>query len=184
MVMKWIEWIKVQTAKRILIAYASRCGPTGDIAETIGQTLCRSQAATEVRLIENVDDPGPYDAVILGSAIRAGTWLHVATGFVKNHQDTLRRMPVAYFVACTAMRDNTPEIRRKALAYLDPLFQSVPEVKPIDTGLFAGAVDYKKLSFFQRTVLKAKEIPEGDFCNFKEIRAWALKLHPAISDAP
>ena len=46
--------VKKQTNHRVLVAYASRCGSTGEIAEKIGQVLCENGASADVRLIENI----------------------------------------------------------------------------------------------------------------------------------
>ncbi len=167
---------------RLLIAYGSRCGSTGGVAETIGQVLSVAGAAVDVRLVKNVDDLSPYQSVIVGSAIRMGKWLPEAVEFLKAHQDTLSRVPVAYFTVCLTMKDDTAENRRKALGYLDPVRKQFPQVKPADIGLFAGAVDYKKLSFAYSLILKVKGAPEGDFRNWEAIRTWATGIRPALDD--
>ena len=169
-----------KSPRKILICYASRCGSTGEVAEAIGQTMCGKGVSTEVRLIENVNTLSPYQAVIIGSAIRVGKWLPEAVDFVKKYQDTLSRMPVAYFLVCMTMRDDTIENRSKASAFLGPLYNLAPQVKPVDSGLFAGATDFKKLSFVNRSILKAKGIPEGDFRNWEAIRTWAVNVRPAL----
>ena len=61
--------------RRALVAYASRFGSTGSVAKAIGDVLCGMGASVEVRLVENVKDLSPYQAVIVGSAIRRGNWL-------------------------------------------------------------------------------------------------------------
>jgi menaquinone-dependent protoporphyrinogen oxidase len=165
---------------RLLIAYGSRCGSTGGVAEAIGQVLSMAGAAMDVRLVKDVNDLSPYQGVIVGSAIRMGKWLPEVVEFVKTHQDTLSRVPVAYFAVCLAMKDDTVENRHKALGYLDPVRKQFPQVKPADIGLFAGAVDYKKLSFAYSLILKVKGAPEGDFRNWEAIRTWAASIHPAL----
>ena len=165
---------------RLLIAYGSRCGSTGGVAETIGQVLSVAGAAVDVRLVKNVHDLSPYQSVIVGSAIRMGKWLPEAVEFLKTHQDKLSRVPVAYFAVCLTMKDDTAENRRKALGYLDPVRKEFPQVKPADTGLFAGAVDYRKLSFAYSLILKVKGAPEGDFRNWEAIRTWAAGVRPAL----
>jgi menaquinone-dependent protoporphyrinogen oxidase len=165
---------------KLLIAYGSRCGSTGGVAEAIGQVLCEAGVAVDVRLVKNGNDLSPYQAVIVGSAIRMGKWLPEVVEFVKTHQDTLSRVPVAYFTVCLTMKDDTVENRRKALAYLDPVRKQFPQVKPVDIGLFAGAVDYRKLSFAYSLILKVMGAPEGDFRNWEAIRTWGAGRRPAL----
>jgi menaquinone-dependent protoporphyrinogen oxidase len=137
-------------------------------------------AAVDVRLVKDTNDLSPYQGVIVGSAIRMGKWLPEAVEFVKTYQDSLSRLPVAYFAVCLTMKDDTVENRRKALGYLDPIRKQFPKVKPADIGLFAGAVDYKKLSFASSLILKVKGAPEGDFRNWEAIRIWAAGVCPAL----
>ena len=165
---------------RLLIAYGSRCGSTGGVAEAIGQVLSMAGAAVDVRLVKDVTDLSPYKGVIVGSAIRMGKWLPEAVEFIKTQQDTLSRVPVAYFAVCLTMKDDTVENRRKALSYLEPLRKQFPQVKPADIGLFAGALDYSKLSFAYSLILKVKGAPEGDFRNWEVIRTWAAGVRPAL----
>ena len=165
---------------RLLIAYGSRCGSTGGVAEAIGQVLSMAGAAVDVRLVKDVNDLRPYQGVIVGSAIRMGKWLPEAVEFVKTQQDTLSRVPVAYFAVCLTMKEDTVENRRKALGFLDPVHKQFPQVKPVDIGLFAGAVDYRKLSLAYSLILKVKGAPEGDFRNWEAIRTWAAGVRPAL----
>ena len=44
---------------RILIAYASKCGSTGEVAQAIGQVLCDAGATVNVRRVQDVKDLGP-----------------------------------------------------------------------------------------------------------------------------
>ncbi len=169
-----------EVADKVLIAYASRCGSTGGVAEAAGQTLRGVGASVDVRLIKDVNDLGPYRSVIVGSAIRAGRWLPEAVDFVKRHHDRLGRVPTAYFVVCLTMKDDTPENRSKVLAYLDPVRKEAPQMQPANTGLFAGAVDFSKLSFVYKSMLKAKGAPEGDFRNWAAVRTWAADVAPAL----
>ena len=169
--------------KRILIVYGSRCGSTEGVAEAIGQILSKAGAKVDVRPVKDVADLSPYQALVVGSAIRMGKWLPEAVAFVKTHQDKLSRLPVAYFAVCLTMKDDTMGNRRKASGFLDPVLKQFPQVKPVDIGLFAGAVDYKKLSFAYSLILKVKGAPEGDFRNWEVIQTWAADVHPALDGA-
>jgi menaquinone-dependent protoporphyrinogen oxidase len=157
--------------RRVLIAYASRCGSTGGVADAIGKELRGTGASIDVRLVGNVHDLSPYQSVIVGSAIRMGRWLPDAIDFVKKHQDALRQLRTAYFVVCLTMKDDTPENRSRVLVFLDPVHKETPQIQLVDIGLFAGAVDFSKLSFVYKSVLKAKGVVEGDFRNWTSIRS-------------
>ena len=166
--------------RRVLVAYASRCGSTGSVAAAIGDVLCGMGASVDVRLVENVKDLSPYQAVIVGSAIRRGNWLPEATAFVKSNQDTLSRLPMAYFVVCLAMKDDTLENRDKALAYLDPVRKDAPRIIPAGVGLFPGVLDFSKLSFVNQSILKAKGASEGDYRNLAAEKGWASNMGTAL----
>jgi menaquinone-dependent protoporphyrinogen oxidase len=162
---------------KILVAYASRAGSTGEVAETIGQMLCEAGAAVDVRLAKEVTDLSPYRAVVVGSGIRVGKWLPEAVEFVENHRETLNRIPIAYFLVCLTLKEDTEENRREVSAYLDPVCKIV---QPVDTGLFAGAMDYSKLPFILRLTMKAMKSPKGDFRDWEVIRAWADRVHDRL----
>jgi len=167
---------------QVLVAYASGCGSTGEVAETIGQTLCEAGAAVDVRLAKDVTDVSSYRAVIVGSAIRMGRWLPEAMQFVEGHRETLSRVPLACFLTCMtlAKEGDAEENRRTVAAYLDPVREMV---QPVDVGFFAGVMNYSKLSFVYRMMMKGMGTPEGDFRDWEGIRAWAADLRPALLGA-
>ena len=87
-------------------------------------------------------------------------------------------MPVAYFVVCLTMQDDTEENRRTVEAYLDPVCELV---EPVDKGLFAGALDLSKLGLPLRLAMKAAKASEGDFRDWEAIRAWARQAHGLLT---
>ncbi len=163
--------------EKILVAYASKCGSTGGVAEAIGQTLCTNGTAADVQLVKNVTDVSPYQAVIVGSAVRMGQWLPDAVKFVEKHREPLSRVPVAYFSVCMTLQDDTEENRREVAGYIDPVREIV---QPVTVGAFAGAMDYDQLSFILRSMLKAMKVPEGDYRDWNAIRAWATNVGPML----
>ncbi len=162
---------------KILVAYASKCGSTGGVAEVIGQALCDEGAAVDVRLATEVNDLSAYRAVILGSGIRMGRWLPEAVKFVETQQDALKQIPLAYFSVCMTMLDDTEENRREVDAYVDPVRQIV---QPVNVGSFAGALDYGQLSLPFQLVMKAMKVPEGDFRNWDSIHTWGTGVRPML----
>jgi menaquinone-dependent protoporphyrinogen oxidase len=162
---------------KILVAYASRAGSTGEVAEAIGQLLCDAGAAVDVRLAKDVTNVNDYQAVVVGGAAYTGQWMSEAVKFVETHRDALNRVPVAYFTVCLTLKEDTEENRRTVAAYLDPVREVV---QPVAEGLFVGRLDYSKLPFLYRMIAKAMGSSEGDFRDWEAIRAWADSIRPLL----
>jgi menaquinone-dependent protoporphyrinogen oxidase len=159
--------------KRVLVAYASKYGSTGGVADAIGKELCSGKVSADVTQIKNAGAIASYQGVVIGSAIYMGKWMSEAVDFVKKNKDTLRQVPVAYFLVCMTLSQPTEKKRAEAMSYMDPILKAVPEIKPVGVGVFAGALDYSKLSWLNQKILKSKGTPEGDYRDWNAIRAWA-----------
>ena len=162
---------------KILVAYESRFGSTGEVAGAIGKSLCHSGAQVDVRRVTGVKNPEDYSAMVIGSAIHSNEWMPGAVRFVEAHRRILCQRPVAYFLTCLTLARNTDKARDAARHFLDPVLESVPEVKPLDVGLFSGVLNYKPMNFIMRAVMKRKmkpyNISEGDYRDWDYIRAWS-----------
>lgn len=159
--------------KRILVAYASGSGSTAEVAEAIGDVLQSKDVPVDVRPAGEVDDLSGYSAVVLGSSIRLGRWLSPAVHFLETHRKALSELPVAYFTTCLTLAAETEEGRQKVLAYMEPVLEMAPEVKPVALGLFAGSLD-------PTMQLLVAGGPYGDFRNWDAIRAWAEEIRPVL----
>ena len=82
---------------RILVAYASKYGSTMEIARKVGDVLTTAGLKVDVGAAEKVTDLTPYDAVVLGSAVYAGTWRQEAVKFLEDYKASLTRIPVWLF---------------------------------------------------------------------------------------
>jgi menaquinone-dependent protoporphyrinogen oxidase len=158
---------------KILVTYATRCGSTEEIAQTIGRTLSAEGAEVEVRPVKEVRSLAGYRAVVVGSAIRMGRWLPEAAKFVEKQRETLRRLPTAYFLASIYLVEDTPEMKRTVLAYLDPVRKVL---EPASIGLFAGKVDLSKLSWLERKMAESTKSPVGDFRDWGAVQTWTEEL--------
>ncbi len=172
-------------ARRALVLYATRAGSTAEVADFIGRKLSEAGWSVDVEGVKKGRELRGYQAVVMGSAIRMGSVLPEIREFVQARRAELERLPVAYFVVCMAMQEDTPANRAEANGYLDPLRS---EVKPVEVGLFAGKVDYSKLGAGTKLMAKMADLPAGDFRDWKAIEAWAgalaARLGPAAPPGP
>ena len=168
--------------EKVLVAYASKCGSTAEVAAEIGRVLGAAGTPVDVRPLSSVGDLSGYRAVALGSAVRAGSWLPEASGFLKSHQSSLAKVPTAVFTVCMTLQDPTPANVEVVRGYVAKALAGAPEVNPVDVGLFAGVVDYKRLNFALGLILKYFiKSPEGDFRDWPAIRDWAEKMRPILA---
>jgi menaquinone-dependent protoporphyrinogen oxidase len=162
--------------RKVLVAYATRAGSTASVAERVAAVLNQSGFSAEAVNAKQAGDVGSYDAVVVGSAIRAGKLMPEVLKFIDRNKAALESKPLAAFIVCLAMKDGDEKGRATAGPYLDPLRQ---RVKPLSEGLFAGAYDPAKVNFVMRTVMdKMVKAPPGDFRKWDQVEAWAASLVP------
>lgn len=156
--------------QKVLIAYATRAGSTAEVANEIADVLTARGLAVDVIPVGKVKDLAAYRAVVLGSAIRAGKWQPEAVKFVARHKDVLGKMPAAYFTVCLTAKDTSDAACQKASSYLEPI-RAIHRAGL--EGFFAGRMDYGRLGFIARAIIKKMKIAEGDFLDHAAIKAWA-----------
>ncbi|MCA9907864.1 MAG: flavodoxin domain-containing protein, partial [Anaerolineae bacterium] len=165
-----------------LVTYASRTGSTAGVAEAIGKTLSESGALVDVLPMQNVKDLAPYDAVVLGSAIRAAAWLPEALDFVRTHRAALARRPVAIFAVCMTLAMKKGDYRDQVSQWLAPVRALIT---PVSEGLFAGILDISKVESFGerlkfRLSVMAGVWSEGDHRDWDAIRAWGKQVSKLV----
>ena len=100
-------------AKKVLVAYASKCGSTAQIAQEITRVLTERGSRVDLLRAADVQDLSGYQTVVLGSAIRMRKWLPEAKEFVTRFQPELAEKSTAFFTACLSMSEDTPKTVRK-----------------------------------------------------------------------
>jgi len=168
-------------SKKILVAYGTKSGSTGEVAEAIGKAVRAGGAMVDVYPAKDVTEVSSYDAVIVGSPILYGKWHSEAARFMERHQEVLSRIPVAFFITCLELTKTLEEKKRDMSiyvdpslgrppwtegkltffekghllsAFLDPMLKKVPKVKPFSVGVFRGKLDYSKLDFISLLIMK------------------------------
>ncbi|MDP2181854.1 MAG: flavodoxin domain-containing protein [Actinomycetota bacterium] len=155
---------------RVLVVYGTKTGCTAGIAEHIGQTLADVGVTVDVVAAGEKPDPSAYDAIVVGSGVRAGNWHGVVKAWVNTNADALKSRPTAFFTAGLTMAA-TPEKADEVRAYTDPIIAETG-VEPVDLGLFAGMNDLGKFSLPERLIMKAMKAPQGDFRDYDAIAEW------------
>ncbi len=165
--------------RKILVAYASRGGSTGGVAEAIGKALAEAGMQVDIRRMTEVNDLTPYSAVVAGSAVRSGKWLPGAMEFLQTHRDALRRKPFAAFLVCiTLAMPKAAEYHQFVSGFMKDVRALV---RPASEGTFAGALDYSKVPLVPegiqlRILSTASQTPPGDYRDWNAIHAWAGRL--------
>jgi menaquinone-dependent protoporphyrinogen oxidase len=160
-------------SSKILVAYATRCGSTIEVAQAIAQIISQQGVVVDVLPVKQITGAAAlqgYQAVIVGSAIRIGKWLPEAHDFVKTNQRALSKIPLAYFTVCMTLATDTPESRQKASEFVEPVRAIL---QPQAEAIFAGKFDPKHVSLIERLMCQAKGVPQGDFRNWDAIGNWA-----------
>ncbi len=159
---------------KVLVVYGTKTGCTKGIAEKVGEVLSAAGVSVDVVAAGEKPDPATYDAIVVGSGVRASNWHGAVKSWVASNADALKMKPVAFFTACLTMAsesDKADVVR----AYTDPLIAETG-VTPIDIGLFAGMNQPKTFSLPERLIMKAMKAPEGDFRDFEAVGVWAEAL--------
>ncbi|MBL8056607.1 MAG: flavodoxin domain-containing protein [Anaerolineales bacterium] len=155
---------------KILIAYASKCGSTGEVAQAIADELTRRGQAVDVRLAGSVKTIAGYRAVLVGSAIRMGQWLPEAVKFVERNAAVLPSLPNAFFTVHMLNTGDDAASRQARAAYLAGVHQFMAAQSEV---FFAGKLELAKMSFLDRLISQAMKAQDEDKRDWAAIRAWA-----------
>lgn len=171
----------------VLIAYSSGYGTTREIAEKIAGVFQESGGMNVTVLsIDDVQDIDPFDAVVVGSSVRADRPLANVRDFFSRYNETLVRKRLAIFAVCLAA--NCSDGRDKVkLEYIAQITDKYPELRPISTGAFGGKIDFDRLNpvmraLMERVLEKTGVLTKGsvDTRDWSFIEAWAVSLRDQL----
>jgi menaquinone-dependent protoporphyrinogen oxidase len=122
--------------------------------------------------------------VVAGSAIQNKQWLPEAVQFVRGHRAELAERPFAAFLVCMTLAMRNGETYRPFVSdFMAPVRALV---KPVSEGLFAGALDIRKVPAWRDRLMFRISVlfgvwTEGDHRDWNAIRAWADDLRPRLT---
>ena len=155
-------WSIMETKVNVLVTYSSGYGATKEIAEEIASILSNQfECSTTLKSIHECEDIQEFDAIILGSSIRADKPLANARDFFSTHRYALGQKKLALFVvSITASTPEGVDVAKKE--YVSQLHERYPWLSPIAIAAFGGKVDFDKLNpvmqSLVRNVMKEKGI--------------------------
>ncbi|MBC8161163.1 MAG: flavodoxin domain-containing protein [Roseiflexaceae bacterium] len=155
----------------MLLAVASKHGSTHEIADVLAAELRLAGHRAEVYDAAAAPSPRAYDAVILGSAIYAGSWLFTAKHFVERYRAELVGLPLWVFSSGPLGAENPQP-------HDDPqqLAAALGALPVRDHKVFVGKLDTHDLNVAERLIAKVVRAPTGDFRDWDAVRSWAHEI--------
>ncbi len=136
-----------------LIVYSSTDGQTKKICEVIKDNSVNKDSF-EIFSIDEVfnQNLSKYNQIIIGASIRYGKHSHKVYKFINKNKDVLSNLKSAFFSVNVVARK--PE---KNMPNTNPYikkFLKKTNWRPRKLGVFAGKIDYPKLSFINKNVIR------------------------------
>ena len=147
----------------VLVVYATHDGQTRKIAERIA-TVLRVRRHV-VGLLDAARPPrdvdlGRFQAVFVGSPIRAQGYLRPVVRFVQEHLTALEKVPTLFFSVGLAVLSKASDGRAQTMEIVDK-FIATTGWHPRRVELVAGALPYTRYNFLIRFVMRRISKKEG-----------------------
>jgi menaquinone-dependent protoporphyrinogen oxidase len=138
---------------KIGILYATVDGQTLKISNKLKEVLTQNGNTVEIYSIDDFDkEIDSFDKFIIGSSIRYGKHNSKIIEFIKTHKDQFEKTKTAFFSVNLVARKpdkNTPETNPYYIKFLKEV-----DWKPYKAAVFAGKIDYKIYSFWDKLMIQ------------------------------
>lgn len=162
----------------VLIAYASKYGSTGEVAEAIAKRLDERGLDAVAKPVDSVDGLEGYSAVVLGTALYFFRWRGAAHRFLRRHRRELAAMPVAVFGMGPI--EDAPEQYAGAREHLDKGLAKHAWLTPVSVAVFGGRIDPDHLRFPDSNPA-VRQMGWVDLRDWDAVDAWADSLAVALA---
>ncbi len=174
----------------VLVAYSSGYGSTKEVAEKIAEILHEKGGVNvTVSSVDDINGLDDFEAVIVGSSVRADRPLANVRDFFARHNEELTKKPVALFAVCLAANcsEGRDKVKRE---YLSQITEKYPDLKLIGKEAFGGKIDFDQLNDVMQTLMRRVLAKTGiesegsvDTRDWDFIEAWAIKIHDRLHRA-
>ena len=184
----------------VLIVHASLHGSTAGIAERIGDVLANRGLTTFIAPATALTDPKSFDAVVVGGAVYAGSWVKDGTAYLERYADVLATRPTWLFSSGplrgstkepdTAPADEVEQALGPASGpgsggrrRIEALAQRIrPRAHKVFYGAFDPASPPANLPERLIRLMPGSKgiLPPGDFRDWDTIEAWAAEIAAAL----
>jgi len=172
---------------KTLVLFSSGYGATQEIANNIGTVLREDkEIQVEVASIDDVELIDEFDAVIVGSSVRAEHPTANVMDFIALHRHQLEHKKIAFFLVCL-MANNQDGREKVKNDYMPYILDRYPNLHPISIEAFGGKIDFDKLNpvmqMLMERVLAKTGIPtvgSVDTRDWAFIKSWALQLREKL----
>ena len=160
----------------VLIAYATRSGSTGEVAEAIGTRMRAAGLEVEVAPMRRLKSIGERTAVVLGAPLYMARLPGELCHFLARNQKALAAPKTWFFVLGPIL--GKPEEFDAAHAHAEENLAKFAWFKPSDLRVFGGKFDVNRMPFpFNLArylpAFPAKDMAPSDIRDWDAISEWA-----------
>jgi len=169
---------------KVLVAYATRYGSTGEVADAVGARLRERGLDADVKSAKKVRSLDGYDAVVFGAPFYLGSMLKEGRKFLEKQRAALQDRPMAIFaLGPTSAADDLTQASKQ----LDKALEKMPWLEPVAAEMFVGKYDPAKLRFADKLVAAPPASPlhgleAHDDRDWGAIGEWAANVAATISE--
>ena len=175
---------------KVLILYSSGYGATKEISQEIGRMLEKEKGVqVVVQPIDQANAIAKYNAIIIGSSVRADRPLANVRDFFARYRYILPEKKIALFAVCLTAKDAKGR-EKVEMEYISQITDKYPKLQPVKIGAFGGKIDFDQLNPVMKElmvhVLEKTGIPTTgsvDTRDWAYIHEWSLDLRKKLTDA-
>lgn len=181
---------------KVLVAYATAKGSTGEMAQFIGRIFEAYSIDTTVQNVEQVESVDEYDAVVMGSPAHAGMWLPQLSQFMQRFSKSLKTKQSFLWMACIRIVEDGGREHIINHYFYKPALEDL-NINIDDIGIMAGKLKQEDVAPNERWMLSAyydgDKLPgkfNQDFRDWQAIATWSgeivrkLKASPSFETDP